>query len=107
MSVDPHSEHFDVAIVGGGPAGLSAAVILARACRRVVLFDHGKPRNYAARAVHGFLGLDGISPADLRTRGRQEALSYGVEINDCKVTSAECLIDDQDQSNRFLIVTES
>ena len=66
MQANRHSEDYDVAVVGGGPAGLNAAVILGRACRRVVLFDHGKPRNYAARAVHGFLGLDGISPSEPR-----------------------------------------
>src|SRR3954453_6591690 len=80
---------FDVAIIGGGPAGLSAAVVLARACRRVALFDHGKPRNYAARAVHGFLGQDGVSPSELRARGRNEAKRYGVEFRDCEVTNAQ------------------
>src|SRR3954462_7269521 len=79
---------FDVAIIGGGPAGLSAAVVLARACRRVVLFDHGKPRNYAARAVHGFLGQDGVSPSELRARGGNEAKRDGVEFRDCEVTNA-------------------
>src|SRR5436853_7638102 len=88
MPANHDSENYDVAIVGGGPAGLSAAVVLARACRRVVLFDHGKPRNYAARAVHGFLGQDGVGPSELRGRGRNEAKSYGVEFQDCEVTSA-------------------
>src|SRR4051812_12484642 len=107
MSIDPHSQNFDVAIVGGGPAGLNAAIILARACRRVVLFDHGKPRNYAARAVHGFLGLDGISPYDLRERGRREALSYRVLINDCEVTSAAVVPGVESSASRFKIATDS
>jgi thioredoxin reductase len=84
------SNRYDVAIVGGGPAGLSAAIVLARACRRIVLFDHGKPRNYAAEMVNGFLGLKGISPEELRERGRREASSFGVKIIDGEVTSAKC-----------------
>lgn len=82
---------FDVAIVGGGPAGLSAAVVLGRSRRSVALFDHGKPRNYAAQAVHCYLGLDDIEPSALRDRGRKEAESYGVQIFDTEVTGARCL----------------
>lgn len=79
---------FDVAVVGGGPAGLSASILLGRSCRRVVLFDHGQPRNYAATAVHGYLGLNGITPSALRERGRREAESYGVKLIDSEVTAA-------------------
>jgi thioredoxin reductase len=82
---------YDVAIIGGGPAGLSGAIVLGRACRRVVLFDHGQPRNYAAKAVHNFLGLDGLSPSEVRARGEREAASYGVEIRKCEVSSADRL----------------
>jgi thioredoxin reductase len=74
------SNAFDVAIVGGGPAGLSAALVLGRSRRRVVVCDHGKPRNYAAKTVHGFLGLDGIEPAELRRRGREQCARYGVQF---------------------------
>src|SRR3954464_3129733 len=87
MPINRDSENYDVAIVGGGPAGLTAAIVLGRACRRVVLFDHGKPRNYAARAVHGFLGQDGVTPGELRARGRNEAKRYGVDVRDCEVTN--------------------
>src|SRR5882757_8200312 len=107
MSIDLHAENFDVAIVGGGAAGLNAAVILARACRRVVLFDHGKPRNYAARGVHGFLGLDGISPNDLRERGRGEALSYGVAIDDREVIAARVMSGADQPAPRFVIETDN
>jgi thioredoxin reductase len=79
---------FDVAIVGGGPAGLSAALLLGRCCRRVVVCDHGKPRNYAAKAVHGYLGLDGIEPAELRRRGREQCATYGVEFRQGEVITA-------------------
>lgn len=79
---------FDVAIVGGGPAGLSAALVLGRARRGVVLCDHGRPRNYAAQAVHGYLGLDGLTPAEIRDRGRRECAAYGVKLLDVEVTGA-------------------
>src|SRR3954447_6580271 len=102
MSSIPNSADIDVAIIGGGPAGLSAAVVLARACRRVVLFDHGKPRNYAARAIHGFLGQDGVSPGQLRERGREEAKRYGAVIHDREVKSAKVLAADREET-RFQI----
>src|SRR4051812_4086343 len=104
MSHIPNSADFDAAIIGGGPAGLSAAVVLARACRRVVLFDHNKPRNYAARAIHGFLGQDGVSPCELRDRGREEAKRYRVDIRDCEVTDARRLNSDAADDTHFEIV---
>jgi thioredoxin reductase len=81
---------FDVAIVGGGPAGLSAALVLGRSRRRVVVCDHGKPRNYASKAIHGYLGHDGISPSELRQRGRKECETYNVSFFDQKVVAARC-----------------
>lgn len=107
MKAEPDLESFDAAIIGGGPAGLSAAIVLGRSCRRVIVFDHGKPRNYAAQAVHCFLGSDGISPDNLRDQGRQEAIYYGAEINDSEVKSVQCLNEDGDESIRFLTVSES
>jgi thioredoxin reductase len=80
-------ENFDVAIVGGGPAGLSAALVLGRSRRRVVVIDDRKPRNYAAKAINGFLALDGLSPTALLDRGREQCASYGVKIIDAKVVS--------------------
>jgi thioredoxin reductase len=79
---------FDVAIVGGGPAGLSAALVLGRSRRRVVVVDHGQPRNYAAKAVHCYLGLDGIKPDDLRRSGRDQSAAYGVDFINREVLSA-------------------
>jgi len=70
---------YDVAIIGGGPAGLSAALVLGRCRRQVVVFDHGKPRNLAAVEMHGYLGRDGIPPLEFRSMGRREAQRYGVE----------------------------
>jgi thioredoxin reductase len=82
---------FDVAIVGGGPAGLSAAIVLGRSRRRVVLFDQGRPRNHAAQAVHCFLGHDAIEPPALREKGRREAEKYCVKLIDAEVVSARPL----------------
>jgi thioredoxin reductase len=85
---------YDVTIVGGGPAGLSAALILGRSRRHVAVCDHGRPRNYAAQAVHGFLGMDGVSPVDIHKRGRQECAAYGVEFYDREVISGRCANDE-------------
>lgn len=70
----------DVVIVGGGAAGLSAALTLARARRRVTVVDAGEPRNAPAAGVHGLLALDGLSPLELLARGREEVVGYGGEI---------------------------
>ena len=79
---------YDVAIVGGGPAGLSAAVWLGRYLHRVALIDSGDPRNWETRGVNGYLGLPGIRPAELRGAGRREARGYGVELIDGFVARA-------------------
>jgi thioredoxin reductase len=87
---------FDVAIVGGGPAGLSAALMLGRCRRRVVVFDLGLPRNRRSAALHGYLTRDGIAPAELTEIGRDELAQYGVELRPVGVTSAS-LLDDRYQ----------
>ena len=70
---------YDVVIVGGGAAGLSAALVLGRARRRVVVVDAGRPRNAPAAHMQGFLGSDGLPPAELLARGRADAAGYGVD----------------------------
>jgi thioredoxin reductase len=70
----------DVLIVGGGAAGLSAALVLARARRRVVVVDAGSPRNAPAAHMQGFLSRDGLPPSELLAIGRAEVAGYGVEL---------------------------
>ena len=77
--IDSQISMYDVIIVGGGPAGLSAATILGRARRRVVVFDDGNYRNEASRGIHGFLSRDGIHPAELRRIAREQLARYDVE----------------------------
>lgn len=76
----------DVAIIGGGPAGLAAALVLGRSRRRVVLCDAGPPRNANAAAVHNFLTRDGTSPAALRAIAREQLAIYPtVELRSVRV----------------------
>jgi thioredoxin reductase/SAM-dependent methyltransferase len=70
-------DRFDVAVIGGGAAGLSAAAMLGRARRSVAVIDAGRPRNAPASGVHGFLTRDGMPPADLLAAGRAEVDRYG------------------------------
>lgn len=80
---------FDVIIVGAGPAGLSAALILGRCCRRVLVCDAGKPRNAASRSLHGFLTRDGIQPGELLKIGREQLSPYTtVELHNDEVRNA-------------------
>ena len=71
---------YDVVVVGGGAAGLSAALVLGRARRRVAVIDAGAPRNAPAAHMHGFLSRDGMPPAGLLAQGRDEVTGYGVEL---------------------------
>jgi thioredoxin reductase len=73
-------QSYDVVVVGGGAAGLSAALVLGRARRRVAVVDAGAPRNAPAAQMQGFLSRDGMSPGDLLTAGRAEVSGYGVEL---------------------------
>jgi thioredoxin reductase len=82
---------YDVIIVGGGPAGLSAALVLGRCRRSVVVCDAGRPRNFAAMHVHGFLTRDGIEPAELQRIAREELLAYGVQWRQTEVVGGSCL----------------
>jgi thioredoxin reductase len=80
---------YDVVVVGGGAAGLSAALVLGRARRRVAVVDAGSPRNAPAAHMQGFLSRDGMPPLDLLAIGRAEVASYGVESIEDRVVEID------------------
>jgi thioredoxin reductase len=82
-------QRYDVVVVGGGAAGLSGALALGRARRRVLVVDAGEPRNAPAGHVHNYLGREGTPPAELLAAGRGEVAGYGGEFVACRVVSAE------------------
>jgi thioredoxin reductase len=94
----PSSNHYDVVIVGAGPAGLSAALMLGRCLRRVLVCDTGAPRNRASQALHGYLTRDGIPPREFLAIARAQLQPYTtVELRDVEVVDAEC------RENRFVV----
>jgi thioredoxin reductase len=102
---------FDVIVIGGGAAGLSAALVLGRSRRRVAVVDGGEPRNAPSEHMHGYLSQDGMPPADLLASGRGEAAAYGVELIPGRVASIErgftIALDDGEtlEARRILIAT--
>ncbi|GAA5027976.1 NAD(P)/FAD-dependent oxidoreductase [Terrabacter aeriphilus] len=78
---------YDVVIIGGGAAGLSAALVLTRALRRVAVIDAGQPRNAPAAHMQGFLGSDGLPPTELLASGRREVAGYGGHLLSGRVGS--------------------
>nr|WP_239582093.1 NAD(P)/FAD-dependent oxidoreductase [Gordonia rubripertincta] len=92
----PAGDH-DVAIIGGGSAGLSAATTLARSLRSVVVIDSGDPRNAPAEGAHNVLGQEGISPLDLLSRGRDEVRGYGGEVR------SDTVVDARPDGDRFIL----
>ena len=101
---------YDVLVIGGGPAGLSGAVVLGRALRSVLVVDSGKPRNAPAEGIHNFLTRDGIPPGEFLAAGREEVRRYGGTILDGEVVSAKAgfeitLADGSTHRGRRLLVT--
>ncbi|HKU41310.1 MAG TPA: NAD(P)/FAD-dependent oxidoreductase [Polyangiales bacterium] len=89
-SMDPV---WDVIIVGGGPAGLNAALLLGRCRRSVLLIDDGKPRNGVSHASHGVFTRDGEAPGELRRIAREQLRLYGVVVQEDTVVRARCAAD--------------
>ncbi|MEO3936883.1 NAD(P)/FAD-dependent oxidoreductase [Dermatophilaceae bacterium Soc4.6] len=105
---------YDVLVIGGGAAGLSAALVLSRARRHVLVVDAGAPRNAPAANMHGFLSRDGMPPAALLAAGREEVTGYGAtfiagtvtELIRCGPSSFHALLDDgQRVKARKVLVT--
>lgn len=94
MTAEKKGTRHQVAIVGGGPAGLSAALWLGRMLHDVVLIDSGDPRNWETRGIHGFLGSPSATPAELRATGRDSCRGYGVELIDAVAERAVRHADD-------------
>ncbi|MFC9271980.1 NAD(P)/FAD-dependent oxidoreductase [Streptomyces zhihengii] len=86
---DRLTNSYDVMVLGGGAAGLNGALMLARARRSVAVVDSGAPRNAPADGVHGLLAREGIAPAELVARGREEVRGYGGHVVDGEVASVD------------------
>src|ERR671916_2370048 len=85
-----HNAPYDAVIVGGGPAGLSAALVLGRARKRVLVVDEGRPANAVSQGVGGLLGHDRVKPADLRDSGQRQLEEHAnVELRRGAVEDAE------------------
>ncbi len=84
--MNAHTEQYEVVVVGGGAAGLSAALVLGRSRRRTLVVDAGEPRNAPTPHMQGVLSRDGTSPAAYLAAGRAEIAAYGVEWRAGRVT---------------------
>lgn len=80
---------YDAIIIGGGPGGLSCALVLGRCCKSVLVCDKGEPRNAASHAMHGYLSRDGMDPKEFLQTCREQLRNYeAVEVRPCEVTAA-------------------
>jgi thioredoxin reductase len=104
---------YDVVVIGGGAAGLNAALTLGRSRRSVLVVDEGSPRNAPAEHMHNYLTRDGMSPMEFLELGRKEVLGYGVDLRTARVTSVTSVApgftvamdDDSAVTARRLLVT--
>lgn len=95
--------HYDVAVIGGGPAGLQATLILARIRKRVIVFDSPEPpRNAVSHGVHNFIGLDGLKPSEIREQAwAQIGVYQSAELRHERVVDVQ-----SDSDNGFLVIGE-
>ncbi|MFI6357802.1 NAD(P)/FAD-dependent oxidoreductase [Streptomyces sp. NPDC050743] len=88
MTQSTENNRYEAVVVGGGAAGLSAALVLGRARRRTLVVDAGEPRNTPSAHMQGYLSRDGMSPAEFLAIGREEIARYGVELVRDRVVDA-------------------
>ncbi|MGW1011153.1 NAD(P)/FAD-dependent oxidoreductase [Streptomyces termitum] len=88
MNAHTDENSHEVVVIGGGAAGLSAALILGRSRRRTLVVDSGAPRNAPTAHMQGYLSRDGMDPAEFLAAGRRELVPYGVEVRRGEVTGA-------------------
>ncbi|MBF4613892.1 NAD(P)/FAD-dependent oxidoreductase [Curtobacterium sp. VKM Ac-1376] len=100
-------DHYDVIVIGGSAAGLSAALILGRSRRSVLVVDSGEPRNARAAGAHNYLGHEGIAPAELSRIGRDEVAAYGVEVTAGRVVAASATSGDGIDPIGFAVTLDS
>lgn len=91
----------ECAIIGGGPAGLNAALVLGRAKRNVILFDNNQPRNAVTQESHGFITRDGVTPREFRNFAHQDIRKYpSVKIKELKIVKVT-----KESNSMFQLVT--
>lgn len=103
MITSTDSVLWDSIIIGGGPAGLSAALAMGRSLRQVLVVDAGQPRNRSASHMHTVLGHEGIDPAELLRRGREEAAHFGASFLDGSVSFVQDA--ESQEGRRAMVVT--
>lgn len=87
LAADTETQLWDAIVIGAGPAGLSAALMLTRGRRQVLVLDHGVPRNRFTDHMHGVLGHEGLAPGELRAKGRREVEAHEGVFEDAEVAS--------------------
>lgn len=100
-------DHYDVIVIGGAAAGLSAALVLGRSRRSVLVVDAGEPRNAPSAGAHNFLGREGIAPAELSAIGRDEVAAYGVEVTAGRIVAASATTGDGTDPVGFSVTLDS
>jgi len=100
-------DHYDVIVIGGAAAGLSAALVLGRSRRSVLVVDADEPRNAPSAGAHNYLGREGIAPAELSAIGRDEVAAYGVEVTAGRIVAASATPGDGTDPVGFSVTLDS